>query len=681
MPSPGDPPFRCLLVANRGEIAARIIRACAVLGIRSAAVYSEADRDALHVRIADDAYLLGPGPAADSYLSIPRVLDAARRAGADAIHPGYGFLSEQADFAEACASAGIVFIGPTPAAMRLLGDKSAARQLAAQAGVPTVPGYDGAAQDDATLTAEAARIGYPVLVKAAAGGGGRGMRVAGTTDALPGALAAARREALAAFGDGTLLLERLLIGVRHIEVQVLGDHHGALVHLGERDCSVQRRHQKVVEESPAPGLSPVVRAALGDAALRIARDAAYTNAGTCEFLMAGDGQFWFIEMNARLQVEHPVTEAVTGIDLVCAQIEVAAGRPLTWGQDDVVSRGHAIECRLYAEDPDRDDLPATGRLVRFRPPAGPGLRHDVGYADGDVVPAFYDTMLGKLIAHGPDRTTAIARAKAALEQYDIAGLPTNRRLLTTILDQPAFSAGTATTDLLATLPDVAGTDRMAPPEALAAAAAWELAAPTPYPDVAGAASEGWPEPGAWAIAGQGIVGYWLAGPDAVPLAVVADRVAGHVWQVRVGDLTFLVTVADAPAGDVLVRPREEAQVESAAGQPTRCRMARIGHDITVHIAGHVYAVRRAGPPAADARRDAGVSSGASSVIAPLPGRVVAVLVAAGGHVAERQPLIIVEAMKIESTLVAPRAGTILTITCAPGDAVAAGQVLVELVAL
>jgi len=698
MPSTSDPPFRCLLVANRGEIAVRVIRACATHGIRSVAVYSEADRDALHARLADHAYLIGPGPAADSYLSIPRVLDVARQAGADAIHPGYGFLSEQAAFAEACAAAGIVFVGPTPAAMRLLGDKSAARHLAAQVGVPTVPGYDGAAQDEATLTTEATRIGYPMLVKAAAGGGGRGMRVAGSADALAGALAAARREALAAFGDGTLLLERLLTDVRHIEVQVLGDHDGALVHLGERDCSVQRRHQKVVEESPAPGLSPDVRAALEDAALRIARAAGYTNAGTCEFLVSGDGQFWFIEMNARLQVEHPVTEAVTGIDLVRAQLDVAAGRPLPWRQEEIVSRGHAIECRLYAEDPAHDDLPATGRLIRFRPPAGPGLRHDVGYADGDLVPAHYDTMLGKLIAHGPDRATAIARAQAALLAYDIAGLPTNRRLLTTILDQPAFVAGTATTALLSSLPGGTGADAIAPPEALAAAVAWTLAAPTPNQGGTGSASDGWQQIGSWAIAGQGVVGYWLAGPDAMLQAVVADQEARHSWQVRVSDRAFHVTVADVQAGDVLVRPGDDrpgtpeagrvgsatsegahvASAKSAAALPTRCGVAWAGQNITVILDGHHHLIRRAAPPAADARAGVGLSSRASSVVAPLPGRVVGVLVAAGDHVADRQPLIIVEAMKIESTLVAPRAGTIHAVSCGPGDAVAAGQVLVEL---
>jgi 3-methylcrotonyl-CoA carboxylase alpha subunit len=501
------------------------------------------------------------------------------------------------------------------------------------------------------------------------------MRVAGTADAVSDALAAARREAVAAFGDGTLLLERLLTDVRHIEVQVLGDHHGAVVHFGERDCSVQRRHQKVVEESPAPGLSAAVRAALGDAALRIARAAGYTNAGTCEFLVDGAGQFWFIEMNARLQVEHPVTEAVTGIDLVRAQLAIAAGRPLPWRQDEIVQRGHAIECRLYAEDPERGDIPTTGRLARFHPPVGPGLRHDVGYGDGDDVPPFYDTMLGKLIAAGPDRDTAIRRARAALDAYAIVGLPTNRRLLATILEHPAFVAGGATTDLLAAIagtPGPAHPHTPAPPEVLAAAVAWDVASSSRTEAVGGSSS------GSWAIAGQGIVGFWLADPDGEPQAVTASREDRHAWRVGVAGETFLVTVADARSGDVLVRPAAPPEPDVVPGWPRRYRLARTERDITTLVAGRAFSVRCAPPPSADARPGAGVTTGASSIIAPLPGRVVAVLVAAGDRVAERQPVVIIEAMKIESTLAAPRAGTIQAVHARPGDAVAAGHLLVEL---
>ena len=475
MPPADAPPFQRLLIANRGEIAVRVIRACTELGIRAIAVYSEADRDSLHVRLADEAHLLGPGPAAESYLDIGRIVEVARATGAEAIHPGYGFLSENAQFAEACTEAGLVFVGPTPAAMRLLGDKAAARKLAAAHDVPIVPGYDGAAQDDQTLTAEAARIGCPLLVKAAAGGGGRGMRAVLTPDELPEALAGARREARAAFGDDTLILERLVTGARHVEVQVLGDSFGALIHLGERDCSVQRRHQKVIEESPGPSVTPELRAALGEAALRVAGAAGYVGAGTCEFLVNADGEFWFIEMNARLQVEHPVTEAVTGFDLVRAQLEIAVGQPLRWKQEDVKLRGHAVECRIYSEDPARRDLPTPGRLDQFRPPGGTGLRHEIGYTDGDVVPPYYDTMLGKLIAFGADRAETIQRARAALDEYQIDGLPTNRALLTWILDHPLFRAGEATTEFLAVERPEANLEQPAPPAVLAAAVAGWLA--------------------------------------------------------------------------------------------------------------------------------------------------------------------------------------------------------------
>jgi 3-methylcrotonyl-CoA carboxylase alpha subunit len=674
------PLFASVLIANRGEIAARTIRACAELGIRSVAVYSEADRDALHVRLADDAQLIGPGPAAESYLSISRIIAAARAAGAQAIHPGYGFLSEQADFAEACSTAGIVFVGPSPAAMRLLGDKAAARKLAVQVGVPTVPGYHGDDQDDATLTTEAARIGYPLLVKAAAGGGGRGMRVAQRPDELLEALAAARRESLAAFGNDTLLLERLLVDVRHIEVQILGDQHGALVSLGERDCSVQRRHQKVIEECPAPGLAASVRAALAHAALRIARAAAYTNAGTCEFLVAADGQFWFIEMNARLQVEHPVTELVTGIDLVGAQFEIAAGRPLPWRQDEIRMQGHAIECRIYAEDPAQDGLPATGQLVRFRPPGGPGLRHDLGYADGDDVPPFYDTMLGKLIAHGPDRGTAITRARAALDQYDIAGLPTNRALLTAILDHPVFVDGAPPTDWLAGMgavlrADIAP-DSAPPPQVLAAAVAWTLALQSVGP-VAGAGSG----LGDWRIAGQGVLMHWLTGSDSRMHATVTDREGRHVWRVSEGEADYLATVADVQNGAVLVRLPAGDGAETSQDRVWRCQVHRRQHHIHVRLDGQHYTVRRAPPPSAEARPATAAEHGAAAVVAPLPGKVVAVLVTVGEAVTLRQPLIVVEAMKIESTLLAPRAGTVRAVHAEPGQAVKGGQVLVELVSL
>jgi 3-methylcrotonyl-CoA carboxylase alpha subunit len=669
VPPSDQPPFERLLIANRGEIAVRVSRACAELGIRSIAVFSEADRDALHTRMADEAHLLGPGPAAESYLEISRIVSLAQATSAEAIHPGYGFLAESAAFAEACSAAGLVFIGPTPAAMRLLGDKAAARKLAAANGVPIVPGYDGAAQDDDTLAAEADRIGYPLLVKAAAGGGGRGMRTVLAPDDLVEALASARREASAAFGDETLILERLVTNARHVEIQILGDIHGTLLHLGERDCSVQRRHQKVVEESPAPSVTPALRSALGDAAMTVARAAGYSSAGTCEFLLDDQGRFWFIEMNARLQVEHPVTELVTGLDLVRAQIEIAAGQPLRWRQDDVLLRGHAIECRLYAEDPARDDLPSPGRLTRFRPSSGPGLRHDVGYGDGDIVPPFYDTMLGKLIAYGDDRATAIGRARAGLDQYVIAGVPTNRDLLTWILDHSGFRDGTATTDFLAARP-VRSIGVEVPPAALAAAVAWHLDTEVnPTSDDPRTARTD------WRIAGQGVATFWFGRDDSGPVSAVADRDGHHSWRVTLSDTLFRAVVA-APTETVVVRPGDAGDGIDVA--TTRCRIAKARGGLVVLIGNHRYEVRRAEPPGADLPSGQRAEASDAVLVAPMPGRVVRIAVTVGDAVREHQPLVVVEAMKIENVIGAPRSGTVLAIHCAVGDAVAGGQMLVEL---
>ncbi|MCC7369551.1 MAG: ATP-grasp domain-containing protein [Chloroflexi bacterium] len=710
VPVPTARPIERLLIANRGEIAVRVIRACAALGIRSIAVYSEADRDALHVRLADEAHLLGPGPASASYLNVERILEAARGSDAQAVHPGYGFLSENAAFAEACAAAGLIFVGPPPAALRLLGDKAAARKLAAAHGVPVVPGYDGAAQDDPTLAAEAARIGVPLLVKAAAGGGGRGMRAVSSLDQLPEAIAAARREALAAFGDDTLILERLIERARHVEVQVLGDRHGALVHLGERDCSVQRRHQKVVEESPGPAVTPELRGALGEAALRVAGAAGYVGAGTCEFLVGPDGQFWFIEMNARLQVEHPVTELVTGIDLVQKQLEIAAGLPLGLAQADVALRGHAVECRVYAEDPARADLPTPGRLGRFRPPVGPGLRNDVGYADGDRVPPFYDTMLGKLIAYGETRAEAIGLARAALERYEIEGLPTNRTLLTWILDHPTFQDGAATTDFLS-MARPGDTDLAdVPPVALAAAAAaWlsEIGRDGGDDGHSQASTDG--TLGDWRIGGQGVITFWQAAPDADPVAVVADRESPRRWRVTVAEDRFDVTVTGlddlllvrplvvrpvggqtevpsaSPAGPTGAVPASPAGPTLAEGSaaPIRCRVAvewARGRVVVTH-GGDRSVATLAAPPAAAPTGRHHPGGRAPGLEAPMPGRVVRILAAPGDVVREHQPLLIVEAMKIENVVAAPRDGVVASVLCAEGDAVAGGQVLVELASL
>jgi acetyl-CoA carboxylase biotin carboxylase subunit len=433
-----------LLVANRGEIALRIIRACRAMGIETVAVYSDADAAAPHVRAADLAIRVGPAPAAESYLKIGAMIDAARASGAGAVHPGYGFLSERAAFAEACAAAGLLFVGPPAAAIERMGSKIGARALMQQAGVPVVPGRTPDDQSDIGIAAAAKAIGFPVLIKASAGGGGKGMRSARDADALVEAIPAARREAQAAFGDGTLYVERLIERPRHVEIQIFADDHGNAVHLFERECSIQRRHQKIIEESPSPALTSAVRARMGEAAVAAARAAGYRNAGTIEFLVDGDGEaatFYFLEMNTRLQVEHPVTELVTGTDLVHAQLTVAMGRPLPWRQADLEQRGHAIECRVYAEDPAAGFLPQAGPLRLYREPSGPGIRIDSGVEEGADVPVHYDPMLAKLIAHGESREMAIDRAVAALRAFPILGVRTNIPFLIKVLGRTAFRAG------------------------------------------------------------------------------------------------------------------------------------------------------------------------------------------------------------------------------------------------
>src|SRR5262249_37727357 len=421
--------FRRVPIASRGEIAIRVMTACQEMGIRTIAIYSEADRDAAHVRAADEAHFIGPAPARESYLNITAILAAAKAAHAEAIHPGYGFLSENADFADACAAGGMVFIGPPPAAIRLMGSKTAAKAAVAAAGVPIVPGYAGTASDLKTMQREAARIGYPVMLKAAAGGGGKGMRIVQAKEELTEALAGAQREALAAFGDDSVFLEKLVETPHHVEFQILADAHGACVHLGERECSIQRRHQKVVEESPSPALSPALRAEMGAAAVRAAEAAGYVNAGTCEFLLDAKGHYYFLEMNTRLQVEHPVTELVTGLDLVHLQLQIAAGEQLPFAQEQLAVRGHAIEARLYAEDPASGYRACPGRIAVCAPPRAPGVRVDAGVMAGDEVTVHYDPMLAKLIVYGPDRAAAVARLEWALGHFGVLGIATNIPLL------------------------------------------------------------------------------------------------------------------------------------------------------------------------------------------------------------------------------------------------------------
>ncbi|MBO2520689.1 MAG: acetyl-CoA carboxylase biotin carboxylase subunit [Firmicutes bacterium] len=440
--------FSKVLVANRGEIALRVIRALRELGIKSVAIYSEADRDALHVWAADEAFCVGPGPSARSYLHIPNIISSAVLAGVDAIHPGYGYLAERADFAEICETHGIKFIGPPPAAIEKMGDKVQARRAAADAGVPVIPGSLDPVEDDDEAVALAAEIGYPVMIKAAAGGGGKGMRVARDQAELLRVLEPARAEAQAAFGSGALYIEKLIEAPRHVEIQVLADERGNIIHLGERECSVQRRHQKVVEEAPSPAVSSRLRKAMGEAAVRVAEAVGYTNAGTVEFLLDAKGNFYFLEMNTRIQVEHPVTECVTGIDLVKAQIAVAAGEPLPYSQQKVRIHGHAIECRINAEDPARGFLPSPGKIHYYHAPGGFGIRVDSGVGAGSTVPPYYDSLLAKLIVHGTDREEAVAKALSALAEFRIEGVATNIGFLRELLAHPQFQAGELSTDFI-----------------------------------------------------------------------------------------------------------------------------------------------------------------------------------------------------------------------------------------
>ncbi len=434
--------FNKILVANRGEIAVRILRACRELGIETVAVYSEADRNALHVRYADEAYLLGPSPSRESYLRADKIIAIARKCGADAIHPGYGFLAERETFAEACIDAGITFIGPKPSAIAAMGDKMTARTTVAAAGVPVVPGTEGtASMTDSELMEVAPKIGFPLLIKASAGGGGKGMREVTSLEEMPALLESARREAESAFGDGNVYLEKLLGGARHIEIQILADQYGNVIHLGERDCSLQRRHQKLIEESPSPFMDAELRRKMGEVAVKAARSVDYINAGTIEFLVDKDRNFYFLEMNTRLQVEHPVTEVETGIDIVAEQIRIARGRQLTYKQEDIVLRGHTIECRINAEDPYNNFIPSTGRITHSMLPTGPGVRVDTGIYPGFEITSFYDPMIAKLIVWGETRGQAILRMRRALEEYRIVGVRTNIPFHQTMMNSHRFMGG------------------------------------------------------------------------------------------------------------------------------------------------------------------------------------------------------------------------------------------------
>ena len=641
--------FESLLIANRGEIAVRLIRSCRELGIESIAVYSEADERAMHRRLADEAYPIGPAPAAESYLDIGRLVEAIERSGAEAVHPGYGFLSESAGFARAVESAGAVWVGPRPEAMDAVGYKVRAKELARRADVPTIPGYDGEEDGDERLAEEARRIGFPVLVKASAGGGGRGMRAVTHENDFIEAVRGARREAEAAFGDASVFLEKLVEAPRHIEVQVIGDVQGNVLHLFERECSIQRRHQKVVEEAPSPALDPALRESICEAAVRFAREAGYTNAGTVEFLLDGD-DFYFLEMNARLQVEHPVTELVTGLDLVHLQLAVAAGEPLPLAQDDVTLRGNAIEMRIYAED--EAGMPSGGLLETFSVPEGAGMRNDAGFEAGDVVPLNYDAMLAKLIVYAPDRPAAVRRLRRALTDYEILGPSSNLPLLRRIAAHPAFERGETTTRFLeeyrlAEPPP----EEPVPREALILASALEIYSIPTSPDPFAA--------GPWRLLGATILQYQ-------DQRVEVERVGSGRLRITVEDEESIVELLHY--GDGRVR----ALVD---GEPVEAGIVANANEILVSLRGETHTLRKSAPPAVD---EAGMGAeAAASLTAPMPGTVVKVLVEEGQEVVEGQLLLVLEAMKMEQPVSAPHAGVVQSLPFEEGSLVSGGAVLVE----
>ena len=659
--------FGKLLIANRGEIACRVMRTAHRLGIRTVAVYSDADRNALHVEMADEAWRLGPAPASRSYLDMERVIAAAAASGADAVHPGYGFLSENPDFIEACDATGIVFVGPPAGAVRAMGLKDAAKRLMEAAGVPVVPGYHGEDQDDAALLAHARRIGFPVLVKAVAGGGGKGMRRADAEAGFRDALEGARREALSSFGDDRVLVERCVAKPRHVEVQVFADAHGNAVHLFERDCSLQRRHQKVVEETPAPGMTPAMRGAMGAAAVAAARAIDYRGAGTVEFIAdASEGlredRFWFMEMNTRLQVEHPVTEMVTGTDLVEWQLRVAAGDPLPAGQSGLSIEGHAVEARVYAEDPERGFLPATGVLAHLAvPKESAHLRIDHGVRRGDTITPHYDPMIAKVVVHGADRDTALERLAGTLRRFEIAGVTTNVAFLSRLVANSGFRAGAVDTGLIDRELDTLLARGPVPDPVLAAAAMHAAGA------LAGLAVPGtWDDP--WSTA----VGWrlWGAAEQHVALEIDGDAMEALVTFMDDGACRVEVGTTSLTAG--LVRRDGERIVLDLADRIAAVRIVPAEAELHLLHDGRTYAVAMPDHAAED-----GETAGTLvHVTAPLPGKVVKTAVGGGDTVERGETLVVLEAMKMELSVEAPRDGVIDEVTVSEGDQVVEGAVLV-----
>jgi acetyl-CoA carboxylase biotin carboxylase subunit len=643
--------FRKILIANRGEIALRVMRTCREMGIATVAVFAKAESNAVHTRCADEAVFI------DSYLAIEEVIEAAQRTGSDAIHPGYGFLSESAEFAEICASAGIVFIGPSPQVIRLMGLKSRARRLMEEAGVSVVPGYDGERQDAETLGAKILEIGLPVLIKASAGGGGKGMRLVRSKAEIEGSIEAARREAVKAFGDGALLLEKFIERARHVEVQILGDLHGNLIHLFERDCSLQRRHQKVIEETPSPILNEELRRSLGETAIRAGRAIGYTSAGTVEFILPDEfDKFYFIEANTRLQVEHPVTEMITGIDLVKAQIEIAEGRPLSFRQSELRRAGHAIEARLYAEDPNHSFLPSVGKIIDWRPPEiGHGLRIDSGVERGTEVGIYYDPLLAKVIAHAADRSAALRKLRYALRELKVYGLRTNREFLIRLLDAEAFERGEAHTGYIEEHLDELLTS--ADPQSTRAS----LIAVALY------LQNGW-------RGENGLPSGYRNNPFRDPAIKlrIDEREVEISWHHVVND-SYVVEVWGSYIDAQVISYDSNAIRLSLEGIQRTFEIVSVNDRYYVHSSlGSQVIERLPRHPIHQIALEGGFAS------SPMPGQVLKVLVGVNQQVAAGEPLIILEAMKMEHTMRAAVDGVVEEILVKHGDIVGPGQTLIRI---
>ena len=645
-------PFFRILIANRGEIALRIMRTAKRLGYGTVAVYSDADRDALHVREADSAVRIGEPLPSQSYLRIEAIVAAAKASGASAVHPGYGFLAENEDLAQACRDAGLVFIGPSPESIRAMGNKAGAKEIMQKAGVPTVPGYQGADQGDAVMLAEAKKIGFPVMIKAVAGGGGRGMRLVADAASFPDALRSARSEAQGAFGDPTVILERAIADPRHIEIQVFGDRHGNAIHLGERDCSVQRRHQKLIEEAPSPAVSPQLRARMGEVAVAAVKALGYEGAGTLEFLLDAGGAFYFMEMNTRLQVEHPVTEAITGLDLVELQLRIAGGEPLGVKQEDVRFEGHAIEVRLCSEDAGHDFMPQSGRMLRWRMPEAVRVEHAL--QSGSEIPPFYDSMIAKVISHGATREEARGRLICGLEQVEAFGVTTNQGFLISCLRHPVFARGEATTAFIGSHRD----ELLAPSADQAresAFAALLLYVSNPH-------SPPW-RAGRSLAATFPLVTRFALGGKVCEIEIVRERDGGYVARNNGEEHRFEIEALD----DATIRFRHDGVLQSAKFLRRDDRLYFLHRGVTLAVHDLTLAVP-----------ESAAAGGDGKVRATMNGRVVAVLVKPGDKVAAGQPVMTLEAMKMEHVHIAGVAGTVAAIDVAEGEQVTTGKIVVEI---